>query len=731
MIGQTSDKTKVEPANPTDRDLATDVRLLVLGVTVMTAASFLLPGPLILPDESSFLLGAYRALGQLDPSGFGYHPGYSLLLAPVAAVSDNLSVVFRMVQVINGALALLTAVLVRSLVIAVRPSVSSTTATHLALIVVAYPAFRVFAAMALSENLLIPATVGLSLLFVRVIGSDDPRSRELVVLGLASGLTFVVHARAIVVPLAVLAGAVVALRGRYGLIAKVAVGVAVGVIVSFLIVQSQVALNGIVVTSSDSRLTLGGMLKANATASALYTLPFTALGQVFYLSIASLGLLPVAVQELARNVRETRALPTTPLATLGLFLGPLLAGSLLVSALFLNEQTGDQAIYGRYMEGVIASTLMVGLVTLVTQAEATRSFLLKTAALLPTFAFILVVARGIGVFNGRQQLVNITGVYPVVRLTGALKLSSLTIAGVLVVLALVYARRHRQGPALLFVVAVFAGVSLFDLQQAAAARPGLAAAVRVGDLAAEIAEDYGVDCIAIDQEDLDDAWQTENYRLAHLDLNFQHWSSRSRDAPCSDVVISARTEIQREQPGAVLLEIEGGWAPMLWVLPGDVQEGLRQDGVELSDRPFQRLDGDSSFAMRIDLVDEDGNPTDQTVYESGDIVYAVVRIANLGRQELVPTAGAERSGGANVGLEWRHGEDPELRLAEPLRLKGLDEILFQGDAVEVPFVIRVASRGEELFPGPYLLRAEIVIEDIEWTNFAATTAITIVPPSDD
>ncbi len=699
-------------------DLLTSDRNVVVIAVLLHVVVLPIRRPLILPDEAGFLLNAIQLGAGGVPSGLGYYPGYSLLIAPIAAGTVDLASLMVGVQIVNAVLAGVTALLATRLGRAVRPTIPRAAAGLVGLLVSLYPAFRVFGAFALSENLLVPLSLLLCLLLLRAVVSTSRVDTAL--FALVAGLTYAVHARAVVVPMAA-ALAIVFLfrRQRQALVGGIG-ALLIGVVVAFAFVENTLSFSGIVTVDSDSRDTLSGLIRSTLGAKELYELVLTAAGQIFYLVAATAGLVVVGVSVLASQARhgETTGDPSSsPARTLAAFVLPMSLLTLVISAMFLNGQSGDQAIYGRYNEGVLAPLLVYGAVALQGRDHGVDTALRRAVIALPALALILLLGRGPEVFDGRQQILNITGVFPLVDLGGTIRLSTIALAGALLTAAVALAVRRSPSMALGGLGALFLVVVVWDLQIMAGAIETLDGQDElVADIDEVIAE-TGVACVALDQATLTERWHQENYRLRLAPFPFRHWDSDSDAAPCSDIVLSRRIDLDDRVPGARVVAVEPNGRQLLWALPGPSALLLEQAGRQLYDDPDRPLPENQVIRLEINVEDPFALP--------GGKVRGSVTVFNDGPFPLYPERALPSSEfSINIGLEWR---DPieNLRRQEPERLR-LPVLLAPGEQVELPFILRALDQNGRLGPGKHLLRAEVVQEAIAWTGLADATVISVV-----
>ena len=346
-------------------------RLLVvtLGMFGLRAAlSLPRTGPLVVADEAGYLLNA-RALtggvhGALANAPF-YRGGYSLLLTPLVAVHLSPETTYRLVLVLNAALAaslvpLLYGLLTRCFAVRAEHAVWAAAAAA------AYPSATTLSQVALSENALLPLVVVWALLAGTLATA---RGRSALWLSAGMGATaaacYVVHGRMVVV------GAVtmVALAWLAALrrISPLAAGLGVVTLAAGLVGARQ--LDDFLVRTNWAGHRpdeVGDRLSSVHDLDGVLRVLGNLVGSTWYLTVATLGL--VALLLFSENARRdlTRLRHDAPPASLvlGLLLA-VTAGLLVLSALsFPDIERPDMLIYGRYAEVTMPPLLALALAAL-------------------------------------------------------------------------------------------------------------------------------------------------------------------------------------------------------------------------------------------------------------------------------------------------------------------------------------------------------------------------------
>src|SRR5579871_3543367 len=341
--------------------------LAALGIAVVVGAHLALMAymrvPVIHPDELGYVQNAhYLARGGLRPTT-EYYPGYSLLLVPLWWASRVPLTVWRGALVVNSVLAGATAVLAWCLLGRLSPGLNRGWRALIVTATAAYPALLLFSDFSMSETAFATAFLGVCLLAAWVA----PRAawRGWAALGLACGALALVHPRgfAVYVAAALLGLAALAPLGRRRAarpLAALAGGLAVGFAVTRLLVVSLKDPK-----SRFSSYSPGGILSRAASLHGLANLVSEAGGQLFYLSVATFGLVPFGLWVSLRSVWAWARGDRRPVVAARAFPGVAFLGVWGVSSLFMNLGTrADKLIYGRYNDAVIAPLLLLALAEL-------------------------------------------------------------------------------------------------------------------------------------------------------------------------------------------------------------------------------------------------------------------------------------------------------------------------------------------------------------------------------
>ncbi|MCU1463821.1 MAG: hypothetical protein JWO37_3896 [Acidimicrobiales bacterium] len=532
--------------------------------------------PIIHTDEYAYLdIARYLAHGGRLPRA-EYYPGYSLLLVPVAWLTRDPLTLYRGALVVNAVLAGCTTVLAYLLAARWAPGArrSSIAATA---VVAAYPAYLLAGNLALSENLFVPAFLGLVLLVFRT-GPDDGPARW-AVLGVAGGGLLFVHPRALAVDAALVVAAALVLRSSRRRIQAVAssVGFVGGMAVTAAIAR--------LLTHHVSRGSNGAIYRAGDVASrnlhfsALGKIVAEAAGQAVYIAAATVGLVALGLVIASRSVVGMVARPRTSGAhRAAAFCGLAFVAVLGLASLFLsNGERLDHWIYGRYVEGVAAPLIVLAVLAAGRVPSRLAGRLAAAGAVLLIAGGAVVTAVHHGVTRGPLVRTNVMGVDALFRATGfrlsVAALTALAVAGVAIAAAL--GRWGRPLVALLAVIAFAPSIVTSNQFLIDGSRDRAGQRVVARTIVA-LQRNDGADphhCIGYDDASYS-IFHYWNYRLFLPDDEVVRFDSRTGARPCSDLVISGRSDLGAALAGARLVVWEHGAPQGLWVLPGPLLDRL-------------------------------------------------------------------------------------------------------------------------------------------------------------
>ena len=315
----------------------------------------------IWPDEPSQLavarfIGGGTRWNMYDHSV--WRPLFGTLLAPAYWFTDDPETVLRAGLVLNavlgGASAALLVVIARRLTDA-----SSAQSAVLSVIVSLVPGALFTTDFVFAESLLV--ALYLATLLGLFVFHESPSLGRGVVAGVAAAAAFATHSRMlplafVVVATAVLAAARRRLSGRDAIAVVAVTGAAVflaSVYTSYVVDRLW--------REPSSRNSIGGVVDQLGNGTAVLV---SAVGQLWYLLVASAGVVAYGVVVLARAASERSGSDRPGTADARMLL--VTVGSCVaLSIVFMSDRwRSDQLVYGRYNEAVIGPVLVVGLAAL-------------------------------------------------------------------------------------------------------------------------------------------------------------------------------------------------------------------------------------------------------------------------------------------------------------------------------------------------------------------------------
>lgn len=347
-----------------------DLLVALLAALLVYGLGLFVKGPMIQPDEGSYLANAAALAGFDNDLANSYHAGYSLFIAPAFLIADSPDGVWALVKAINSALFFVSVWCLIAIARQLLPEISHRDRLIGVTLASLYPMWVVMAGYSFSENAFVPVFLLACLTYLRCI-RDQAEVWPWLMLGLIVGFLYWIHPKAVAVLIAAGVGGIYIAARR-----KMYFQYVVFVLGTALMIYAY--RNGLApwlqghMTSSGAAPNLhypsaGKLLTAFLTAQGLKSLVAHIGGHVFYLAVGSLGLLVVGVLSLASKIRwDSLESPDNlfKYRAIAIFLGLSFIGTLAISVLLFTVTTEavrlDTWMYGRYVEGVIAPILLLG-----------------------------------------------------------------------------------------------------------------------------------------------------------------------------------------------------------------------------------------------------------------------------------------------------------------------------------------------------------------------------------
>jgi hypothetical protein len=637
----------------------------------------------LLADGTGYLANARWLAGHAagtwqGPAAF-YNAGWSIVMAPVYLFTRSPAAVHDAVLVVNALLASLSFLAYRGL--ARRAfELEDPMATLAGLVAATYPAVLLQAGFEWSESLF-QLLFPLLLLAVHwLLRRGSPAAG--IAVGVAAGALNLTHPKGVGAVVAIGIGLVV-LGVRRSVPRRSAVIGLVALVVVFVVTR---LLHGALQDALYDKSASGieGDVLGRITDPKLVWGAFQRLwGQLWYLTVASLGLFPLGVVTLVRR-RDARFG--------AIALGTCLA-ILAASCLQMSDGTRiDHIVYGRYDEGFLPALLVAGVAGLWLHRHRAVRLAATGAALSLVLAVLALVLNGPDRFRGGPVMpLNVVGVLLYRGKVDEIDVLVVTLLALvpLLVIALVANRSIVIG--LVVAIVFFAGSSLSV--EARTIRPWedfWSSVTAIPDVVHDIGwhGPVGYDLAAYDV-DAADLYQLELTDVGDL-LFFD--SRTSEHLPGSDLVIASPTW---DEPGARLAFVETGpYHQALWVLPGALQDELAADGALLPVEHSAPLT-DAQQAATI-TAERDGDHLDVHVRDDGGTWLGIGPINGL------------VTGTVRLGSRWYVGDDVVATdTAE------LPRVLRRGDQIDLELPIA------DLDPGTYDVVVSLRQEGIAWWDASA------------
>jgi hypothetical protein len=565
--------------------------LLVLGlIGAHLALAAFMRVPIIHPDELGYLDNArYLARGGMRPET-QYYPGFSLLLIPLWLVTRDPIAVWRGALIVNCVLAGLGGVVTWGLCRRLVPTTSSTARLAIAALVCLYPPFLLYSNVALAECLFVGLFGVVVLVAARAFSGGGPGWWW--ALGLCTGALVMVHPRGLAVVVAVvLIGGVVLwpLAGRTRTPAALALGA--GLTLSLGLTRALVSQTRSAPVYGLAAYRPDAIISKSLSLHGLVSLGWEVCGQMFYLSVATVGLVPLGLFLGLRSLREVWRGDRTRPELARAFSALSFLGVLALSSLFMNlGDRADKLVYGRYNEGVIVPLVIIALADVLAPSRlrrfttrryaASRWIVIGGGAIVLTGAGLL-VGRSPAARHGELNPINVLGLYSILHREaapiGVVLVVAVGLALVVVIGALAWRFPAVAGvvlAALFLFTAVDAETSyLIPGSRARAAQDVIALALK------RAGTEFGgaAGCIGYDPVSLTDF----NYyatRFLLPDRQFRWFDALHGGQPCGPLVVSGHADFATHFPQARLVTLEDDVYQALWVLPGPLQDRLATAG---------------------------------------------------------------------------------------------------------------------------------------------------------
>ena len=596
-----------------------------------------IPVPQIHADEAGYLGNARYIASGYGRSGVGYYAGYSVFLVPAAWLTDSAITYYHAALFTNALLAVVAPLLALILTRVLFPRSQLWVRVVVGGLVAFSPLVFAFSGLTMSENALVPATLGAAVMVA--LAARSPQ-RRLTLGATAIGVfAYWISPRGIIVTGATLVALAVIAFDHHLPWHRLAPELVLGAGGLLLGTAFERAVNG---TSEVAGIAerQHGPLWALTHFSAWRLWLGAGLGHLAYLGAASAGLTIIGLVVCAKWFGGFARAPVDPLtqsrravavfASLALVV-TFLADSLSVASSRFNRL--DLLYYGRYTEAVCMPVLVVGAGWALSIRTPRRVALAGALAGLGVVvaaiaAPVLVPTRPA---NSTLEGINVIGVYAIrVALDVKSMTRTLLIAAALgTACVLVASLWNRVAGSMLLVVLLGAGSIAIHRQFERDARVRATEGV-LGHVVSRLGH-YGVPtgCIGFDRAATGFVvWNSYNYRFLLPSTRFQDVDDRPQQ-PCGPLTISSGLEFGAKHPSVRLVAIENDAPMSLWLdlsaLPAALRAHVTKSGLYFPGSTCRALPAD---AYRAGLRVEVQQPED--VLEHLDAVQLTIDVEHQG-----------------------------------------------------------------------------------------------------
>ena len=343
---------------------------VVLAAFLLAMVIFLLNlpvvGPTIQADEGAYLANAAAIAGNLNDYTNQYYAGYSVLLSPAFLFGGEPSDIWVRVKLINALLYFATILSLFVFSGMLKPDIPLKDRFLSVLLVSLYPMWVCMVGYSFSENAFVPVFILVCIAFLSLF---DGGKLEWVMSGLFTGFLFWIHPKSVPVIFAVLLSAsyIAFFQRKFVDISLLLISLAFMLIFYKYLFEpwlhSRMVISDLVHSPAYPSVSI--LLAAFASKEQLVHTLSKFGGHLFYITIATAGLVWLAFQNMFRDVISSSIhLQDWRIKRCALlvFLGISFLGTLLLSVLFLSSSRAlrlDHWMYGRYIEGILGPILLI------------------------------------------------------------------------------------------------------------------------------------------------------------------------------------------------------------------------------------------------------------------------------------------------------------------------------------------------------------------------------------
>ncbi len=288
-----------------------------------------------------------------------WRPLFGTILAPVYWFTDDPTTVFHTALTLNAVLGGLAAGLLVQVARRLTPLTIRWCAA-VALIVSLAPSVIFTADFVFSESLVAPLFLATLLVLLRL--HESPTRRDAVLAALLAGAAFGAHSR--MLPLTLITIGVIGLAAfrRRMALRDAAIGIATALAAAYAVSAYTSYLVDRIWNQPSTRNSIGGVREQLTSRLPVLV---SALGQSWYLLVASIGIVAFGVIALVRAATGPEQ-PTAPTRGDARLVLVVVGACVALSIVFMSDRwRSDQLVYGRYNDAVVTPVLVVGLAVLI------------------------------------------------------------------------------------------------------------------------------------------------------------------------------------------------------------------------------------------------------------------------------------------------------------------------------------------------------------------------------
>lgn len=655
----------------------------------------------LLSDTTGYLANARWLAGKAGdtyqgPTSF-YHPAWSLLVAPLYRVMRAPRDVQVGALVLNALLA--TAVLPAAYAVARRAfDLPVRVALAAAAVAATYPAVLLLSGYEWAE----PLYQLLFLLFVLAAAElvRRPGTGVAVAVGTLGAALNATHPRGLgMIPVVVVFLGVLAWRRQ---LPRAAAGAGIAAVL-VLFVATRLVNHALLdaIYSKTSAGVEGDVLGRLTDPHLVWGAGKAAVGQLWYLTVASLGLVPLG----ALWLLTARRLPTAVrVVTLVACVATLAA-----SAVEMSDGTRvDHMVYGRYVEGIVPVLLVAGAAAVAAWRTVLPRLLAGVAVLAAALAGLLVLLRGGELFTGDVMPLNVTGLLVYRHSVSQVDVARVTILALAVTAVVLLLSRWRALAGLALVAVLFAGSAASVQARTLQPFDDYWSSVTEIPEAVRAVSDHGH--VSYDRASYD-AYAADFYQLELSDRGLRFFDSRD-ERPRDDLVIASTDWAQGRSWGARLVFVE---APReypdeaLWVMPGALQERLADGGFLLPEDPTAAVP-DPVQRIEADV------PGRLAPGAARDVEVEVTHLGGGAAWRPLSVLPGYVAGSVRLGARWYDAGGAEVagQTAE------LDRVLLPGDSTTARLHLVAPTA-----PGRYRVTIGLRQEGLTWFPRPATFTVDV------